>query len=151
VPGWKRFIGQYRTYMQLILVGAAIVSLAIKEWSTAALLILITIIDAVVGLRHQGKAESAMNALQAMVKASASGTEVAKNAGRMILTDDDFATIVHAVEEGRKLYDNLTKYVRFVLISLVAFVLTFLGATLLNIAAGQPFTPPQVLWIHFFY
>ena len=79
-----------------------------------------------------------------------SGTEVAKNAGRMILTDDDFATIVHAVEQGRKLYDNLTKYVRFVLISLVAFVLTFLGATLLNIAAGQPFTPAQVLWIHFF-
>ena len=34
--------------------------------------------------------------------------------------------------------------------SLVAFVLTFLGATLLNIASGQPFTPPQVLWIHFF-
>jgi len=71
VPGWKRFIGQYRTYMQLILVGAAIVSLAIKEWSTAALLILITIINAVVGLRQEGKAESAMNALQAMVKASA--------------------------------------------------------------------------------
>ena len=60
--------------------------------------------------------------------------------GRMILTDDNFATIVHAVEQGRKLYDNLMKYVRFVLISLVAFVLTFLGATLLNIAAGQPFT-----------
>ena len=56
-----------------------------------------------------------------------SGTEVAKNAGRMILTDDNFATIVRAVEQGRKLYDNLTKYVRFVLISLVAFVLTFLG------------------------
>jgi P-type Ca2+ transporter type 2C len=82
--------------------------------------------------------------------AMGSGTEVAKNAGRMILTDDNFATIVDAVEQGRKLYDNLTKYVRFVLISLVAFVLTFLGATLLNIAAGQPFTPPQVLWIHFF-
>ncbi len=82
--------------------------------------------------------------------AMGSGTEVAKNAGRMILTDDDFATIVRAVGQGRKLYDNLLKYVRFVLISLVAFVLTFLGATLLNIAAGQPFTPPQVLWIHFF-
>ena len=82
--------------------------------------------------------------------AMGSGTEVAKNAGRMILTDDDFATIVHAVGQGRKLYDNLNKYVRFVLISLVAFVLTFLGATLLNIAAGQPFTPAQVLWIHFF-
>src|SRR5207302_8816167 len=82
--------------------------------------------------------------------AKGSGTEVAKNAGRMILTDDNFATIVRAVEQGRKLYDNLMKYVRFVLISLVAFVLTFLGATLLNIAAGEPFTPPQVLWIHFF-
>jgi Ca2+-transporting ATPase len=82
--------------------------------------------------------------------AMGSGTEVAKNAGRMILTDDDFATIVHAIEQGRKLYDNLTKYVRFVLISLVAFVLTFLGATLLNIAAGEPFSPAQVLYIHFF-
>jgi P-type Ca2+ transporter type 2C len=82
--------------------------------------------------------------------AMGSGTEVAKNAGRMILTDDDFATIVEAVSQGRKLYDNLTKYVRFVLISLVAFVLTFLGATLLNIASGQPFDPAQVLYIHFF-
>ena len=82
--------------------------------------------------------------------AMGSGTEVAKNAGRMILTDDNFATIVNAVSEGRKLYDNLSKYVRFVLISLVAFVLTFLGATVLNIAEGQPFNPAQVLYIHFF-
>jgi Ca2+-transporting ATPase len=81
--------------------------------------------------------------------AMGSGTEVAKNAGRMILSDDNFATIVHAVEQGRKLYDNLLKYVRFVMITLVAFVLTFLGASLLNIAAGQPFSSPQVLWIHF--
>ena len=81
--------------------------------------------------------------------AMGSGTEVAKNAARMILTDDNFATIVRAVEQGRKLYDNLMKYVRFVLISLVAFVLTFLGATLLNIASGQPFTPGEVLYIHF--
>ncbi len=81
--------------------------------------------------------------------AMGSGTEVAKNAGRMILSDDNFATIVFAVEQGRKLYDNLTKYIRFVLIELIAFVLTFLGATLLNIAAGQPFTPPQILWINF--
>jgi Ca2+-transporting ATPase len=81
--------------------------------------------------------------------AMGSGTEVAKNAGRMILSDDNFATIVYAVEQGRKLYDNLNKYIRFVLLLLVAFVLTFLGASLLNIAAGQPFTPAQVLWIHF--
>ncbi|WP_369213326.1 cation-translocating P-type ATPase, partial [Streptomyces flavofungini] len=78
-----------------------------------------------------------------------SGTEVAKNAARMILSDDDFATIVHAVEQGRKIYDNLTKYIRFVLVLLVVFVLTFLGATLFDIAGGEPFTPAQVLWIHF--
>src|SRR5689334_9867404 len=82
--------------------------------------------------------------------AMGSGTEVAKNAGRMILSDDNFATIVFAVEQGRKIYDNLTKYIRFVLVLLVAFVLTFLGATLFNIANGEPFTPAQVLWIHFF-
>ena len=81
--------------------------------------------------------------------AMGTGTEVAKNAGRMILTDDNFATIIHAVEQGRKLYDNLTKYVRFILITLVAFVLTFLAASILNIAAGQPFTPAQILWINF--
>ena len=55
-----------------------------------------------------------------------------------------------AVEQGRKIYDNLTKYIRFVLILLVVFVLSFLGASLLNIAGGGPFTPAQVLWIHFF-
>jgi P-type Ca2+ transporter type 2C len=81
--------------------------------------------------------------------AMGTGTEVAKNAGRMILSDDNFATIVFAVEQGRKIYDNLTKYIRFVLVLLVVFVLTFLGATLFNIAGGEPFTPPQVLWIHF--
>jgi P-type Ca2+ transporter type 2C len=81
--------------------------------------------------------------------AMGSGTEVAKNAGRMILSDDNFATIVYAVEQGRKLYDNLNKFIRFVLLELVAFVLTFLGATLLNLAAGQPFTPAQILWINF--
>ncbi|MFD7625894.1 cation-translocating P-type ATPase [Streptomyces sp. NPDC059851] len=81
--------------------------------------------------------------------AMGSGTSVAKDASRMILSDDNFATIIHAVAEGRKLYDNLTKYIRFVLVLLVTFVLTFLGAALFNIAAGEPFTPPQVLWIHF--
>jgi Ca2+-transporting ATPase len=81
--------------------------------------------------------------------AMGSGTEVAKGAGRMILSDDNFATIVYAVEQGRKLYDNLNKYIRFVVLLLVAFIVTFLGASLLNIAAGEPFTPGQVLWIHF--
>jgi Ca2+-transporting ATPase len=81
--------------------------------------------------------------------AMGSGTEVAKNAGRMILSDDNFATIVYAVEQGRKIFDNLTKYIRFVLVLLVVFVLSFLGASLFNIANGAPFNPAQVLWIHF--
>jgi Ca2+-transporting ATPase len=81
--------------------------------------------------------------------AMGSGTEVAKNASRMILSDDNFATIVYAVEQGRKIWDNLTKYIRFVLITLVAFVLTFLGASLFNLAGGEPFSAGQALWIHF--
>ena len=323
-PEWLRFLDEYRSHMQIILVAAAVVSLAIKEWSTAVLLLVLTVLNAVVGMRQEGKAESAMNALKSMMKATArvrrggteseipaeqvvagdvlvisagdevaadgriisasalqidesaltgesvpaakeartlpgdqsraavasaqaahirvrmvtgddvitgaaiarqvgipgeailgadlaamtererqyriddigvvgrvapehkvlladtlkkkgavvamtgdgvndapaikaadigiamgTGTEVAKNAGRMILSDDNFATIVFAVEQGRKIYDNLTKYIRFVLVLLVVFVLTFLGATLFNIAAGEPFTPAQVLWVHF--
>src|SRR5262245_29869139 len=70
-PGWRRFLDQYRSYMQLILIAAAVVSLAIKEWSTGVLLVLLTILNAVVGMRQEGKAESAMNALKSMMKATA--------------------------------------------------------------------------------
>ena len=77
------------------------------------------------------------------------GTEVAKNAGNMILTDDNFATIVRAVSEGRKLYDNMLKYIRFMLVALVAYVVTFLTASVLNIAGGEPFSAVQILWINF--
>src|SRR4029453_10084361 len=70
-PGWRRFLDQYRSYMQLILVGAAVVSLVIKEWSTGVLLLVLTLLNAVVGLRQEGKAESAMNALKSMMKATA--------------------------------------------------------------------------------
>ena len=63
-PGWRRFIEEYRAYMQIILVAAAVVSLLVKEWSTAVLLLLLTVLNAVVGLRQEGKAESAMNALK---------------------------------------------------------------------------------------
>ena len=70
-PGWLRFLDEYRSYMQIILVAAAVVSLLIKEWSTAVLLVLLTVVNAVVGLRQEGKAESAMNALKSMMKATA--------------------------------------------------------------------------------
>ncbi len=67
----------------------------------------------------------------------------------MILTDDNFATIVRAVSEGRKLYDNMLKYIRFMLVALVAYIVTFLVASILNIAGGQPFSAVQILWINF--
>ena len=77
------------------------------------------------------------------------GTEVSKEAAAMILTDDNFATIVKAVELGRGLYDNLTKYVRFQMGCLFGFIVTFLGAGIFNIVGGVPFLPLQTLWINF--
>ncbi|GAB3854055.1 cation-translocating P-type ATPase [Dactylosporangium cerinum] len=77
------------------------------------------------------------------------GTEVSKEAAAMILTDDDFATIVKAVEIGRALYDNLKRYVFFQMGALVGFIATFLGASIFNIATGVPFLPLQTLWVNF--
>ena len=77
------------------------------------------------------------------------GTEVTKEAADMILTDDNFATIVAAVEGGRGIYDNLMKYVRIQLIQLGAFILLFVLAGAFDVANGAPLTPLQVLWINF--
>jgi Ca2+-transporting ATPase len=70
-PGWRRLLDQYRSYMQMILVAAAAVSLVIKEWSTGSLLVTLTLLNAVIGMRQEGKAESAMNALKSMMKGTA--------------------------------------------------------------------------------
>src|SRR4051812_24913445 len=77
------------------------------------------------------------------------GTEVSKEAAAMILTDDNFATIVKAVELGRGLYDNLVKYIRFQMGVLAGLILTFVGASILNIVSGVPFLPLQTLWVNF--
>jgi Ca2+-transporting ATPase len=77
------------------------------------------------------------------------GTEVTKEAADMILTDDNFATIVSAVEGGRGIYDNLMKYVRVQLIMLGGFILLFVGAGVFVVADGSPLTPLQILWINF--
>ena len=78
-----------------------------------------------------------------------SGTEVTKEAAVMILTDDNFSTIVKAVELGRGLYDNLVKYIRFQMGCLFGFIISFLGASIFNITGGVPFLPLQTLWINF--
>ena len=76
-PLLRRFLEQYSSYMQLILLGATVVSMAIKEWGTAVLLLLLTVLNALVGLRQEGKAESAMNALKSMLKATGASTKAA--------------------------------------------------------------------------
>jgi Ca2+-transporting ATPase len=76
------------------------------------------------------------------------GTEVSKEAAVMILTDDNFATIVGAVEYGRALYDNLLKYLRFQMSTLVAYIAIFIMAGALDIAGGIPLNPLQILWLN---
>ena len=77
------------------------------------------------------------------------GTDVSKEAAVMILTDDNFATIIRAVENGRNLYENLMKYIRFQMGTLFAWILTFLLAAIFNILGGVPMQPLQVLLIKF--
>jgi Ca2+-transporting ATPase len=91
----------------------------------------------------------ALKAADIGVAMGITGTEVSKEAAVMILTDDNFATIVKAVELGRALYDNLMRYIRFQMACLFGFIGTFLGASILNILGGVPFLPLQTLWINF--
>ena len=74
------------------------------------------------------------------------GTEVTKEAGDMVLTDDNFATIVGAVERGRTIYDNIVKFVRFQLATNMGAISTILGASLFGLPV--PFSPIQVLWVN---
>jgi len=74
------------------------------------------------------------------------GTEVTKEAATLVLTDDNFATIVGAVKEGRTIYDNIVKFVRFQLSTNIGAILTVLGAPLFGLAT--PFTAIQILWIN---
>ena len=73
--------------------------------------------------------------------AMGSGSEVTKQAGRMILTDDNFGTLVHAIELGRTVYDKIVAYVRFQMSQLLALVLLFLAATVFDINDGVALTP----------
>ncbi len=76
------------------------------------------------------------------------GTEVTKEAATMVLTDDNFATIVRAVERGRTIYDNIVKFVRFQLSTTLGFAAVFLLASLLDIASRKPFTAIAILWVN---
>ena len=74
------------------------------------------------------------------------GTDVAKNAADMILTDDNFATIVKAVEQGRGIFDNIKKAVHFLLGTNIGEILAVFAASVLGLA--PPLIPIQLLWVN---
>ncbi len=74
------------------------------------------------------------------------GTEVTKEAATLVLTDDNFASIVGAVREGRTIYENIVKFVRFQLSTNIGAILTVLGAPFMGLAT--PFTAVQILWVN---
>ena len=73
------------------------------------------------------------------------GTDVTKNVADMVLADDNFATIINAVEEGRRIYDNIRKVIQFLLSANIAEVLSVFVATLIGFTIFQPV---QLLWIN---
>jgi P-type E1-E2 ATPase len=75
------------------------------------------------------------------------GTEATKEAADMVLADDNFATIEHAVEEGRTIYDNLVKTILFILPTNGAEALMVISAVLLFFDV-MPITPIQILWVN---
>jgi Ca2+-transporting ATPase len=76
-----------------------------------------------------------------------SGTEVCKEAADMVLLDDNFATIVNAVEEGRLVYANIRRFVKYILGSNVGELITIAAAPLMGLV-GVPMTPLQILWMN---
>jgi len=78
------------------------------------------------------------------------GSEVTKQAARMILTDDNFGTLVHAVELGRRVYDKVVSYVRYQMTQLLSLIMLFVAATVFNVNQGIALTPTMVLFLLFF-
>lgn len=74
------------------------------------------------------------------------GTDVAKESADMILQNNDFATIVKAIREGRKIYDNIKRFVKFQVSTNVGAILTIIGTSLLSLPL--PFNPVQLLWLN---
>lgn len=76
------------------------------------------------------------------------GTDVSKEASDMVLLDDNFATIVAAVEEGRVVYTNIRRFIKYILGSNIGEVLTIAASPLIVGAAGVPLSPLQILWMN---
>lgn len=80
------------------------------------------------------------------------GTDVAKGAASMILTDDNFATIITSIKEGRGIFDNIKKDVQFLLSSNIGEVITIFGASVISLLTpvdfGVPLLPIHLLWVN---
>ncbi len=76
------------------------------------------------------------------------GTDVSKEASDMVLLDDNFATIVDAVEEGRVVYTNIRRFIKYILGSNIGEVLTIAASPILIATGGVPLTPLQILWMN---
>jgi Ca2+-transporting ATPase len=76
------------------------------------------------------------------------GTDVTKDAASMILTDDNFASIVNAVEEGRVVYENIKKGIKFLLTTNMGEVITILLSMILILSHDLIFTPIMILWVN---
>ena len=74
------------------------------------------------------------------------GTDVAKESADMVVQNNDFTTIVKAVKEGRKIYDNIKRFVKFQVSTNVGAILTIIGTSLLSLPL--PFNPVQLLWLN---
>ena len=82
--------------------------------------------------------------------AMGSGSEVTKQAGKLVLTDDNFATLVHAVDLGRDIYRRISSYVKMQLTILSSVLQLMLYATILNVNGGVALFPMQLLFAKFF-
>ncbi len=90
----------------------------------------------------------ALKAAQIGVAMGITGTDVTKETAEMVLTDDNFASIVNAVEEGRVVFQNVRKVVKFLISTNAGEILTIIGAIFLLPVGHLIFTPVQILWVN---